>query len=530
MSTNRSAALALGWTTLALTGLVEPMVGRGRHLALYHWDGRTSALFGPVLLVFALVWAAVFALLLSAYRAGRWRVAVWGALILLLPWLLANAADQLFHPIAWLRVVTFGLATVMLLGLLAAWRPAFEPRLERAWERASTVLLLLAFSGALCLAQLLWFWWSARALNRPAHASEVASVPDPPGTGRVIWIVFDELSYRQLYEHRFPGLRMPAFDALAAQSVVWTHVVPAGSKTDLVLPALLMGRPVEAIRASASGQLFFRESKDAAWSEFPQHDTVFQDALNAGDRTGVAGWYNPYCRIMPAVLDQCFWRMYTELDNGLGSDETFASNVRMAVAAMEAGGLHDPAMTGSDFMPEEHLGAKGHLDDYTQLLAQSERLLADPSLKFVLLHLPVPHPGGIFNRATGQFALGGTSYVDNLALADRCLGQLRAQLERTGVWDEATVVLMGDHSWRTDTMWRRTPAQWTPEDEAASEGGKFDDRPAYMVKLPNEHTGLRIDTPFAALNTRQLLDQLIVGKLKTPAQLAQWVEQAGSRR
>ena len=48
------------------------------------------------------------------------------------------------------------------------------------------------------------------------------------GRPRVIWILFDELSYQQVYERRLPGLQLPAFDALAAQATVFTHAVPAG--------------------------------------------------------------------------------------------------------------------------------------------------------------------------------------------------------------------------------------------------------------------------------------------------------------
>ncbi len=527
----RNLAIALGWTTLALTGLIEPMVGRGKHLALYHWDGTPLALFGPVLLLFTLVWAGVALLLLSAQRPGRWRVAVWSALVLLLPWLLANAVEQFITPVPFLRVAAVAVGLAGVVCLVVAWRPSFTQRFEHEVDRASTLLLVLAFSGGLCLVQLLWFWWSARNLNAPYPDKPVRALAASASRAKVIWIVFDELSYEQVFEHRFAGLQLPAFDALASQSVVWTHVVPAGTTTDLVLPSLIMGKPVAAIRASGTGQLFTRASKASPWAGFDEQDTVFQDARTAGYSTGIAGWYNPYCRIMPTVLDHCFWRMYTELDNGLGSDESFQANVRNAIAAMRAGGLHDPAMTGTDFMPEEHnQGGKGHLDDYQQILLKAQRLLANPSANFLLIHLPVPHPGGLFNRRTGQFALEHTSYIDNLALADQCLATLRTQLQAAGEWDRATVVVMGDHSWRTNFMWQRMPAQWTPEDERASNGGRFDDRPAYLVKLPGQTSQSRIALPFQALHTRPLLDDLLDGTINTPDQLLTFVKSADSLR
>jgi hypothetical protein len=66
---------------------------------------------------------------------------------------------------------------------------------------------------------------------------------------------------------------------------------------------------------------------------------------------------------------------------------------------------------------------------------------------------------------------------------------------------------------------------WTDEDEAASHGGEFDPRPAYMVKLPNQQTAARIDPPFSAVSTRALLDALLQDHLQSPADLQAWASQ-----
>jgi hypothetical protein len=54
-------------------------------------------------------------------------------------------------------------------------------------------------------------------------------------------------------------------------------------------------------------------------------------------------------------------------------------------------------------------------------------------------------------------------------------------------WDAATVILMGDHSWRTALLWSHDPG-WTVEERRASHQGSFDDRPFYAVKLPHQAT------------------------------------------
>jgi len=165
-----------------------------------------------------------------------------------------------------------------------------------------------------------------------------------------------------------------------------------------------------------------------------------------------------------------------------------------------------------------------HIEDYQEMSAISDKVLRDPSLQFVLLHLPIPHPEGIYNRATGQLTADPSTYVDNLALADNYLAHFRELLEQTGQWDSSTIVIMGDHGWRTKAIWENFP-QWTQEEQNASLGGGFDDRPGYIVKLPGQQKGATIDTPFHAVETRRLLDALLTKKIQSQQDLSAWVQQ-----
>jgi hypothetical protein len=81
---------------------------------------------------------------------------------------------------------------------------------------------------------------------------------------------------------------------------------------------------------------------------------------------------------------------------------------------------------------------------------------------------------------------------------------------------------MGDHSWRT-TSWSIAP-DWKPEEQAASDGATFDDRPAYIVKAPFQKTGARMDLPFAAVDTRLLLDAFLKQQIVSAETLSTWVE------
>jgi hypothetical protein len=223
------------------------------------------------------------------------------------------------------------------------------------------------------------------------------------------------------------------------------------------------------------------------------------------------------------VLDHCFWTNHNAIQGGMSVHQTLLTNVaapfktvweRALQLGHEQKNHHDRTTPGL------------HIQDYTALFAAADTMLNDRSTDFLFLHMPVPHPVGIYNRHTGQLTTGPSSYIDNLALADAYLAHLRSLLEQRGEWDSSTILIMGDHSWRTTPLWFHD-AYWTAEEENASEGGKFDDRPAYILKLPNQQKPSHIDTPFPAIRTRALLDALIDQRIdqriQSPEDLAAWV-------
>jgi hypothetical protein len=181
-------------------------------------------------------------------------------------------------------------------------------------------------------------------------------------------------------------------------------------------------------------------------------------------------------------------------------------------------GFLNPKVWGRE--PDTELTQR-HVKDYEQISSEADSLLRDPRMTFVFLHLPIPHQGGIYDRRSGITTTHSTSYLDNLALADRYLAHARSLLEENGDWEKSVVVVMGDHSWRT-WMWS-VSLFWTEEDRALTAGKDFDDRPAMVVKLAGPGQAAHIDTAFEAKRTRWLLDELMTGRIRTEADLARWV-------
>lgn len=519
---------ALGLALLYLLWVLRPIEDPSQY-DFYHWVGPAGNFYVPFILIILAVWLLITLLLLLARAPGRLRAAIWTALILCIPCVVIKL--NIFYHRFDSETVAFGIAIAAALLVALLWRPSFSQRFEQVLAPIATILIFLGLLGAFILCQLSWYLYqgSRNADSPPLHHRDATAQLQPH---RLIWIVFDELSYQQTYEHRYPGLLLPAFDALAANSNVFTNATPFYVHTEVVLPGLLAGKPFDKIRTSASREPFLRNEVTHKWQTFNQHDTVFQDALNAGYSTAVAGWYNPYCRIIPAVLDNCSWSYAESWDNMLPTGTVLSNTRALAIQVARGIAVNLPTPLASYLVRRFHIqvhhtaamdSLKGHAQDYLDLSARSNQLLRDPSYSFVLLHLPVPHPWGIYDRRSAALSTHPTSYIDNLALADKCLAGIVQTLQETNQWNSSTIVLMGDHSWRTIELWRPSPG-WTQEDNTASHGGQYDPRPVYLVKLPDQTTGTRIDTPYNTVNTRKLFDALMAHQVNTPTDLATWVQ------
>ncbi len=397
-----------------------------------------------------------------------------------------------------IRIFVFVFAAGALLWL---WKRHWYSSAMRLFQG---MLLLFGFSILWIVPQLFFLSFQYQPHDQLAFATAVPRQAGPHR--RVVWLLFDEMSYDQLFEHRQSGLAMPNFDRLREQSIIFSDVTPDGYFTEEVLPSLMIGQPVTAIRSSVAGQLFLRTSSRAPWRAFDPDATLFADAQRMHLSTGLVGSYNPYCRLLPQQLNDCWTELLLFGEHLSGQKSTWANVVAPAYATI-ARTLH---------WPVEHTPTDA--EKFNALTDAAQELLKNEDIDFAFVHLPVPHPPGIFNRKTGQLTAGG-SYIDNLALADRTLGALEAALATTTSASQTVLVISSDHSWRVP-MWRNAIG-WTAEDERAS-GGRFDPRPTLMVCLPGETEAQTIAQPFPALKEHDLIENLLKG-FQTPEQVGTWV-------
>jgi Sulfatase len=508
----RTMLIGCGAGVAAVMPYMWPLFSPYRY-ALYHSLHPLDSIIWAALLDFIVV--SVLAALFFFYLERRGsidRSLIWALVLARLA-----AALALIHSGSQkqaLRHVTMELAFgVTLLVFLALWR--LRPRVyEGTAKGLAFLLMLLGLNAVWIVPELLYL--GLRPKGRVAVLAN-ASTPNPSNSRlnnlkqqrRIIWLVFDELSYRQAFEHRFPGLAMPAFDRLKSNSFMFEDLLPVATYTDVALPTLFLGKVVVDIKSDLDGRAILKFSGQNSWSILDPQATVFGAAQRSQWTSGVVGWWNPYCRILPNTLDYCYWT--TEETNGIFSTE---KSVLQNAAA--------PLL--SKLGPTSATVEEKHQANVLALMQQAQRLIANENIRFLFIHLPVPHPPGIYDRTTGKLRGTGT-YIDNLALADRSLGQLMNSLNATASAANTTLIVCSDHSWRV-YMWK-PDANWSAEEEAASEG-RFDPRPVLMIHFPQQASEVVIKKPFDQIATHAIIVSMLQGHTGSPDEFQAWLDHEAS--
>lgn len=490
----------LGLASLILVMNYGDLLGGGSDVRMhvpYRLTGICLAQIADILLVALLLFAVIGPL-------SRTRFYPWVKLVLaivappyliertryLYPWEMTGSIISLIAVI-W--------AAAVLLMLLRSRRHYYQVLQLGDW--AGVFLAAFAFCS---ISQILFVM-----LWKPApheHVANWAATPQPRTHPKLVWIIFDELSYDQIFEHRAHNLALPNFDALRAQSTVFTHVQPEGTRTVKIVPSLLSGHSIDDFRFNYSNTLHVHYTGVHGWHRLDGEKTVFNDAQKAGWRTGVVGWYNPYCTIYGAQIDNCYWNNLDMVDGPMAQTASFGRNVYTPLAALfrEVDSLERADRDHCTFDVRTRL--KTFLDLRQHTL---DRLQADQS-DFLFLHLPVPHSPNIWSRIKDDYTEWcDSSYLDNLALADRTLGEMMDVLRSSPRWQDTTVIVQGDHSWRIN-IWNSQPA-WTDEDDAASRD-TFDPRPAVLIHQAGQTTPQTISEPWDLLKVHDVVEHVLHGE------------------
>jgi hypothetical protein len=365
-----------------------------------------------------------------------------------------------------------------------------------------------AFFALFALCSIVQLLWVMRWKPLPQQYSAAwAKTPQPPREHPLlVWVIFDELSYDQVFEHRARDLQLPAFDALKSMSTTFTDAQPVGLKTVKIIPSLLSGREVDDFKFTYSNRLLVHYAGVHGWHGLDGAGTVFGDARQEGWRTAAVGWYNPYCTLYADAIDNCYWTNWDKIEGPMAQRKTFNRNVSSPLEAVvrELRSSYRADRAGCSYEVHERLVS--HLD----VEKHAFEILRTDQADFVFIHFSIPHSPNIWSRTDGAYTSAcDSSYIDNLALADIELGRILKTLQGSPRWKDTSLIVQGDHSWRIH-LWDWLPA-WTDEDDHTSRG-VFDTRPAFLVHLAGQTDAETNSTAWSIVGVHDVVDRILRGQ------------------
>lgn len=437
--------------------------------------------------------AALFGLIMAGLRRLRWWPQIRWALLALLPVLLLirNLNVFPFH----VPAVAILAGSLLWWGFLAFLVLRARPAAVQVHRAGSALLAAFVIFAAIKTWQI-----GHAALWHPGPQSyEAAIAPAPATRPRLVWILFDELAYKPVFEDRDPSVDFRNFDRFRGESTLYSDITPIGYKTTRIIAGLQLGREVGSTRYTEDQHYLVQFRGTTEWQRFNTADSLFGIAHQRGLSISIVGWYIAACPIYQGIATECYWSNDDAQNRGPALPGAgFVANTWMPLRVM-AEQAFDPRAAWDD---QARIFSLGHIASQEDVVGHALATLGTSQADIIYLHLPAPHPPAFWNRRTGRYAAGG-SYLDSLAYTDRTLGQILSVLQSQPRWAATTVIVHGDHSWRTH-MWRIQPG-WSAEDERLSYGGQWDPRPLVMIHVPGEQSGNSVNTPVSLMHVHDVV-------------------------
>jgi len=383
----------------------------------------------------------------------------------------------------------------------------------RPWHR-----MILNVSSACCLVLfpfcLITFYHAFRTLIPvPANHSAAQPTSSISASPRVLWLVFDEMDQRLAFEDRPATLHLSELDRIRAEGVYATNAYPPSDSTDVSMPALITGKLLSNAELVNQSKLVITPADSGEPADLSGHTNLFTRAADAGYRTAVVGWHIPYCSLIGQSVSSCTW-----------VDHEPTTLVESMTKQLEALGGAVPL--AADFViayqmePQKRQMRRKQYQDYSSVLEAAKTVIIDPDVRLILVHWPVPHLPGIYNRRADSFELNVESgYLDNLRLVDRTIGELRRDLEKANLWDDTALLVTSDHWLRS--FWKTMGPD--PDDRIVP--GDQDQRVPFLMKLALQYKAVTYDASFNTVLTHDMVLALLRGEISSPDSVLSWLDE-----
>jgi len=475
-----------------------------------------------ILILAVVLWGAIY-LALWTGKSAWIRLLKWCAIIgLLLPANIIRVDDTFLssnslhipNAAGW-RIVVLLAATAAAILFLINW--------ERISTRATTVLLvLLAPSMPLSVGAAARHIWQGPPHGLYPNKPLQPALPQSAGAPHVLWILFDEWDQALIFPERPAGLSLPELDRFQNQAFRANRAYSPSRRTMVSVPSLLTGKIFVDARPASWNEMMMVYDPGRAPVALSEQETIFSIARRCGFNVGIVGWYLPYCRLFPECT-MCSWHPYMKV-MGRGEYERPYPELDMMLQTVTRQAGYVPLLKRLGIIEDldtfvTPMAKAVHAIDYGEIHDDMLKAITDPRLNLIFVHVNVPHLPAIYDVSRDSISTDrNTTYLGNLRLVDRTLGDIRKTLEKAGMWDASTILLTGDHPLRA------LPASARPERRPDLRGLKQHNQVPYLLRMPGETQGVVYDTPMNTIVTKDLLIAILNRQVVAPQQIAAWLD------
>jgi hypothetical protein len=273
----------------------------------------------------------------------------------------------------------------------------------------------------------------------------------------------------------------------------------------LSIPSLFTGRLVSKSCTKASGDMAVTVYGTSSRKRLSEQPTVFTRVHELGMKSALVGYLMPYREMIGNQVDYVLSGRSQKADGGMGLGDAMMGQFKKALCttlpfAVRLG-LPDKLATRQEREADIHT--------YQDFLLETKKVLTDNRFDFIFVHFSIPHNPFIYDRFSDNFSMSRKAgYIDNLALTDRTLGELRSTMEAAGTWDSTAVLVTADHWWR----------------DARFFTGRKDHRVVFILKLPDQKKAVRYDPAFNNIITADLVIALLQGEITDSSGAVRWLD------
>jgi Sulfatase len=331
-----------------------------------------------------------------------------------------------------------------------------------------------------------------------------------PAGPRVLWLLFDEMDQGVAFSNRPPNLRLPELDRFREGALYATEAYPPADRTMISVPALLTGKRLSRAKPANPSDLTITLADSGRVVRWGRQANVFSAARSIGLNTALIGWYFPYSRMIGDNLTICA----SFSDDGTPTlRQTFVEQIESMLNTNPVVSILGTAVgVINDREARERRDRLNHTTAFEGVLGDTKTVAVDPGVQLIFAHFPIPHPPYIYDREKDILSIDGQStYVDNLQLVDRSLGELRHAMEKAGVWDRTIVLATSDHWWRPELTGEPPP-------------GNTNHRVPFILKLAGQMQGATYRSEFNTVVSHDLLIALLKNDISSPKTVMEWLD------